>query len=149
MKFPVIQGPLASNTAASSVVCFLLFLLLSSASGSQQDGRPVVNLVTMESSGVQDGGMTYHVRFLKPLLDIALEDAHDRFGKYLDIQFKHIETLCGPSEIGALAAKEYYTEKVDVFFGPGRSATSFIDSIETGYFFILLKEVLLTDKYPS
>ncbi|KAK3783192.1 hypothetical protein RRG08_046985 [Elysia crispata] len=118
MKFPVIQGPLASNTAASSVVCFLLFLLLSSASGSQQDGRPVVNLVTMESSGVQDGGMTYHVRFLKPLLDIALEDAHDRFGKYLDIQFKHIETLCGPSEIGALAAKEYYTEKVDVFFGP-------------------------------
>ncbi|GFS18065.1 guanylate cyclase [Elysia marginata] len=102
-----------------SVVAFTLMLLLvSQAGGSAHDGRPVVRLVTMESTGVLDGGMTYYVKFLKQLLELAMEDAQERFGRYLDIRFKHIETLCGPSEIGALAAREYYSNAVDVFLGP-------------------------------
>ena len=111
-----------TKTLVSAVCLTLVALLLaiSPASTSEQDGRPVVHLVAMESTGIQDGGATYYVRHLKPLLEIALEDAEDRFGRYLDIRFKHIETLCGPSEIGALAAREYYKSEVDVFFGPGR-----------------------------
>ncbi|GFO07273.1 hypothetical protein PoB_003377800 [Plakobranchus ocellatus] len=101
-------------------VFLILVCSLRHVTSSDEDSRPTVHLVAMESTGVQDGGSTYYVRYLQPLLEIALEDARERFGKYLDIRFKHIETLCGPSEIGALAAEEYYKHKVDAFFGPGK-----------------------------
>ncbi|KAH9504635.1 Nitrogen permease reactivator protein [Bulinus truncatus] len=85
---------------------------------AQNKTRPIVHIVVTESSGVLDNGTTYYVRYLKPLLDIALEDAQSQFGDFIDIRFKHVETLSGPSRIGALAAYEYHTNNVDVFFGP-------------------------------
>lgn len=73
----------------------------------------------MESTGALDGGTTYYVRYLIPLFDMALKDAQEKFGAHLDIRFKHVETLCGPTLIGAQAAEEYFRGNVHVFLGPG------------------------------
>nr|KAI8750182.1 atrial natriuretic peptide receptor 1-like [Biomphalaria glabrata] len=76
----------------------------------------------MESSGGQENNISYGVHFLKPLLELALEQAVWTFGDVVDVKYKHVETKPGPTQIGALAAREFYFnathEPVNVFFGP-------------------------------
>uniref|UniRef100_A0A2C9KKX9 Receptor ligand binding region domain-containing protein n=1 Tax=Biomphalaria glabrata TaxID=6526 RepID=A0A2C9KKX9_BIOGL len=96
----------------------ILYLFVISFVLSQNVIKPVVHIVVMESTGAQDNGNTYFVRYLKPLLDLALDDARAMFGDLIDIDMKHVETLSGLSQIGALAAKVFYKDPVHVFFGP-------------------------------
>ncbi|KAH9504638.1 Nitrogen permease reactivator protein [Bulinus truncatus] len=72
----------------------------------------------MESTGALGNLTSFHVNFLRPLLDIAMEDSRAEFGQIFNISYRIVETLPGPQQIGALAAKEYYRKRVDVFFGP-------------------------------
>ncbi|KAH9504643.1 Nitrogen permease reactivator protein [Bulinus truncatus] len=72
----------------------------------------------MESTGALGNLTSFRVNFLRPLLDIAMEDSRAKFGQIFNISYRIVETLPGPQQIGALAAKEYYQNKVDVFFGP-------------------------------
>ncbi|KAH9504637.1 Nitrogen permease reactivator protein [Bulinus truncatus] len=72
----------------------------------------------MESTGALGNLTSFRVNFLRPLLDIAMEDSRAKFGQIFNISYKIVETLPGPQQIGALAAKEYYKNRVDVFFGP-------------------------------
>lgn len=96
-----------------------VFILLMQSVVSTNNTTNVVNIVAMESTGALDGGTTYYVRYLIPLFDMALKDAQEKFGAHLDIRFKHVETLCGPTLIGAQAAEEYFRGNVHVFLGPG------------------------------
>ncbi|KAK0059318.1 atrial natriuretic peptide receptor 1 [Biomphalaria pfeifferi] len=90
--------------------------------GAQNITRKTVNIVVVESTGVQDNGTTYFVRYLNPLLELAMKDSQEKFGEFIDIRMRHVEALSGISQVGAVAAREYYTGEVDVFFGTGRSS---------------------------
>ena len=39
------------------------------------------------------------------LFEIVMEDAWERYRPYMDIRFKHEDTVCGPQMIGAQAAR--------------------------------------------
>ncbi|KAK6990060.1 Nitrogen permease reactivator protein, partial [Biomphalaria glabrata] len=92
---------------------------------SQNQSNPyTVHIIVMESTGVLFNGTSYRVNFLKPLLELAVEDHQAIFGDFINISYKLVETVPGPSQIGALAASVYYTDKVNVFFGPGEEVLS-------------------------
>lgn len=114
----------------------LAFIFLTSAVRSAKNSsKPIVNVVAMESTGALDGGATYNVRYLLPLFQMTLEDAKEKFGQYLDIRLRHVETFCGPQLIGAQAAEEYYQRVVNVFLGPGKNNYLFVQML---VFFLLL-----------